>query len=168
MFQCLICVRHQHAHETAGVICLPIWRTVIPVTVRVCNSLLITRETEPIGQFTKFVRYTRALTRDVIGVIILVQEWEAVKAYSFLGYPAGAKEVSNGFCYQKHDLRRIRHKYAFGTEWVTQLTIVGRMYVKAPVSSNIITTTVTVILITPLYNSHELVRHRFKGHTDSP
>ena len=30
-------------------------------------------------------------------------------------------------------------------------TIVGRIYVKAPVSSNMMTTTVTVILMTPLY-----------------
>lgn len=33
---------------------------------------------------------------------------------------------------------------------VSKVTIVGRMYVRAPVNSNMMTTTVTVIRITPL------------------
>ena len=36
-------------------------------------------------------------------------------------------------------------------EMSDKLTIVGRIYVKAPVNSNMMTTTVTVILMTPLY-----------------
>ena len=37
---------------------------------------------------------------------------------------------------------------------IKKRTIVGRMYVKAPVSSNIITTTDTVILVIPLPKQH--------------
>lgn len=70
----------------------------------VCNSLLITRETEIARQFREHLRYTRALTRDVISVIILVQEREAIESYSLFGYAACAKKIANSFGHQKHNL----------------------------------------------------------------
>ena len=49
--------------------------------------------------------YTSALTRNVVGVIILVQEGEAVEANGLFGNAARAKEITNCFGHQKHDLR---------------------------------------------------------------
>ena len=44
----------------------------------------------------------------------------------------------------------MRMRGASNREDDVELTIVGKIYVNAPVSSNITTTTVTVILMTPL------------------
>ena len=82
-------------------------------------------------------------------MILLLKERESVKSDHLISDPIRAKEVSHGFSYKQNDLRAIW--LGMGTwEDKNPSTMVGRIYVKAPVSSNMITTTVTVILITPL------------------
>lgn len=82
-------------------------------------------------------------------MILFLKKGESVKPDHLIRDPVRAKEVSDGFGYKQNDLTAIWSE--MGTwEDKNPSTMVGRIYVKAPVSSNMITTTVTVILITPL------------------
>jgi hypothetical protein len=87
-------------------------------------------------------------------VILVLKDRIAIKSNRLICNATGPKEVADGFCYQYDNLERIGIKdlnFEGRTFLIAiRLTIVGKIYVNAPVSSNMITTTVTVILITPL------------------
>ena len=93
----------------------------------------------------------RRLTCCVECVFLLFQEGIAIESNHFIRNPVCSQKVAHCFCDKQDDLDKV---------WVNETspyrsgspTIVGRMYVKAPVSSNIITTTDTVRRITPLSN----------------
>ena len=81
-------------------------------------------------------------------MILFLQERVTVELDNLFGDSSSPQEVSDGLCDKNDNLERawaLRESAAHGL-----LTIVGRIYVRAPVSSNMITTTVTVILVIPL------------------
>ena len=45
------------------------------------------------------------LTCDIINMVFLLQEWEAIESYHLICNPIRAQEVSDSFCDQKYDLR---------------------------------------------------------------
>ena len=84
-------------------------------------------------------------------MVIFLQERVSIKTNGFLRNSPYAEKISHGLGHQKHDL--VEHTIRRGGNFKLRKqkrTIVGRMYVRAPVSSNMMTTTVTVIRITPL------------------
>lgn len=81
-------------------------------------------------------------------MVVLLEEGEPVEADHLVRDAICTEEVADGLRHQQDDLRkRLEHTRRPRT---ARRTIVGRMYVSAPVSSNMITTTVTVNRITPL------------------
>ena len=82
-------------------------------------------------------------------MFLFLKERESVKPDHLIRDPVRAEEVSHGFSYKQNNLRTIWLAMGIWSD-KTPSTMVGRIYVRAPVSSNMITTTVTVILITPL------------------
>jgi hypothetical protein len=85
-------------------------------------------------------------------MIVLFQKRETIESNHFLCDSVGSKKITNGFGNENDDLEE-RHVEECRKKRLDKLTIVGSMYVKAPVSSNMMTTTVTVILMTPLIKS---------------
>jgi hypothetical protein len=84
-------------------------------------------------------------------VVLLLQEWIPIEPNHFICDTICVEKVSHSFSHKQHNLGKARHlKRVF---WEYLLTMVGKIYVNAPVNSNMITTTVTVILITPLPHS---------------
>jgi len=83
-------------------------------------------------------------------MVFFLEKWIPIEPNHFICNTVRTQEVANGFCHQQHNL----YKYIFSHDIAqkTCITIVGRIYVNAPVSSNMITTTVTVIRITPLHS----------------
>lgn len=91
------------------------------------------------------------LTRLIELMIFLVEEREAIKSDHLVCYPAFAKLIRHCLCHHQNNLRAAVISLVLYHRLVMQwLTIVGRMYVRAPVSSNMMTTTVTVIRMIPL------------------
>ena len=84
-----------------------------------------------------------------------MEEWVPIEPDHLVGNAVFAKIISYELGDEEYDLVV---RIGLGTSglkvdiYAILLTIVGRMYVRAPVSSNMITTTVSVIRITPLRN----------------
>ena len=103
-------------------------------------------------------------TRYVVYVVLLFQERKTVKANHFVSDPIRSEKVTNSFRDQEDDLRSL-HMRLIVSVCMNGHTMVGKMYVNAPVSSNIMTTTDTVILMTPLRTS---VNQENGGGDESP
>ena len=81
-------------------------------------------------------------------MVLFLQERVTIEFDNLFSDTVRTQEVSDGLCDKNNNLKK---RLALRVPAVRSLlTIVGRMYVRAPVSSNMMTTTVTVILITPL------------------
>lgn len=80
--------------------------------------------------------------------LFVVEEWEAVKPYGSVSDATMSETLANGFCYSNDNLPP--SQCDMGNQSIELLTIVGNMYVRAPVSSNMITTTDTVMCMIPL------------------
>lgn len=80
-------------------------------------------------------------------LFFVIQEWVAIEPYSAVSYSTMAKALADSFRDPYHDLEYISKLFFVKTK--SEHTIVGRIYVKAPVSSNIITTTDTVMCMIP-------------------
>lgn len=81
-------------------------------------------------------------------LLFIVQERETIEPDHSICNATVPEAVTHSFGYSNHNLQYVRDA-CYRSERIT-LTIVGKMYVKAPVSSNRMTTTDTVICIIPL------------------
>ena len=109
----------------------------------------MTRDTVVLSYLRLRFENKYVLTRRVVNVIIFLKKRVPIKADGFIGNPSYCQEISYSFGHQKHDLW-VKYQTSDFPLYGGIRTMVGRMYVRAPVSSNIMTTTVTVMRITPL------------------
>lgn len=95
---------------------------------------------------------TRLHVGGIISLLIfLLKKGEAVEANHVVCDTSTAEEVADAFRKDQHDLKhRFSDQLQIDDSVESSLTIVGKMYVRAPVSSNMMTTTVTVIRVIPL------------------
>lgn len=107
-------------------------------------------QSEPLGGRLEISRHTR----NIECMIFLVKNRIAIKPNRLFRNPSRAKEVTDRFRNQQNDLQ-IPLTPCKTRIWVRR-TMVGRIYVSAPVSSNMMTTTETVIRMTPLRKLRKL------------
>jgi hypothetical protein len=87
----------------------------------------------------------------VILLVFLLKERITVKTDGLVCHTAPSEDIADGFRHEQHDLRDVPSAGSIKPRTAFVLpTMVGKMYVKAPVNSNIMTTTVTVIRVIPL------------------
>jgi hypothetical protein len=82
-------------------------------------------------------------------VFFVVEKRESVEPYHSVGYSTLTKAMTDGFGDANYDLSSIQQSLDIQVR-MYRPTIVGRIYVNAPVSSNIITVTETAKCIMPL------------------
>lgn len=83
-------------------------------------------------------------------MILFIQEGKSIECNHLICYAPFSKEIGNGLCHHQNDLQMIQSAINVSEGKKLEHTIVGSIYVKAPVNSNMITTTVTVIRMMPL------------------
>ena len=125
----------------------------IPIEGSETISRFITAATVEHRQYRSGIKGKSRLTSDVVGMILILQQRKSVETNHLIGNSSAAELIADCFRHHHDNLSRC----AVSTPYCEnvgrgkkRLTIVGRIYVNAPVSSNMITTTVTVILVIPL------------------